>query len=147
MSELLKLDNQYCFPIYVAAKEVIKLYKPALDKLDLTYTQYITLLVLWEEDNILVKDLGEKLYLESNTLTPLLKKLEIKKYIKRVNNKNDKRKTYIQLTEKSIQLKEEAKLIPNQIMEKTTFPFEKFEQLSSLLNELVADIKLNKKEK
>ena len=76
--ELLKLDNQLCFPLYAASKEIIKRYKPLLDKLDITYTQYLVLLCLWEKDNILVKDLGSRLYLDYGTLTPLLKKLEKK---------------------------------------------------------------------
>ncbi len=141
MDELLKLDNQYCFPIYVAAKEVIKLYKPALDKFDLTYTQYITLLVLWEKDNILVKDLGDKLYLESNTLTPLLKKLEKKQLIFREKDSIDKRKVYIKLTEKGIKLKDSANEIPQELMCKVSYNNEKFKQLTILLKELIADIK------
>ena len=79
----LKLRNQLCFPLYVASKEIIKKYKPILDAYDLTYTQYITMLVLWEYGNVNVKSLGEMLYLDSGTLTPVLKKLESKKYIKR----------------------------------------------------------------
>jgi len=74
--ESLKLSNQLCFSIYACSKEIIKLYKPYLDELGLTYTQYITMLVLWEENNISVKNLGERLFLDSGTLTPLLKKLE-----------------------------------------------------------------------
>ncbi|MDC7249937.1 MAG: MarR family transcriptional regulator [Sphaerochaetaceae bacterium] len=140
MDELLKLDNQYCFPIYVAAKEVIKLYKPALDKFNLTYTQYITLLVLWEKDNILVKDLGDKLYLESNTLTPLLQKLEKKELISRVKDENDKRKVYIRLTEKGYKLKDSAKEIPQELMCKISYNNEKFKQLTILLKELITDI-------
>jgi DNA-binding MarR family transcriptional regulator len=141
MDELLKLDNQYCFPIYVAAKEVIKLYKPALDKLDLTYTQYITLLALWEKDNVLVKDLGEKLYLESNTLTPLLQKLEKKELISRVKDENDKRKVYIKLTDKGISLKDKAGEIPKELMCKISYNNSKFKDLTILLKELIADIK------
>lgn len=143
MDEYLKLENQYCFPIYVAAKEVIKLYKPALDKLDLTYTQYITLLVLWESDNILVKELGEKLYLESNTLTPLLKKLEAKKLIQRIRDDKDKRKVFIKLTQNGIDLKTDALAIPEELMCKLTYNQNKFKELTSLLNELIFDIKNN----
>ena len=77
----LKLDNQICFPLYVASKEITRRYLPLLKELDLTYTQYITLLALWEKDHITVKELGERLYLDSGTLTPLLNKLENKGYI------------------------------------------------------------------
>lgn len=144
MNNDLKLDNQYCFPIYVASKEVIRLYKSALDKLDLTYTQYITLLVLWESDNILVKELGEKLYLESNTLTPLLKKLEKKGLILREKDKNDKRKVYIKLSDKGKDLQKEAYKIPNELKNNITFDPIKFNQLKSLLKELIIDIQKNR---
>ena len=77
----LKLCKQLCFPLYAAAKEAVKQYHPLLKQLDLTYTQYITMLVLWEKKEITVKDLGERLYLDSGTLTPLLKKLEGKGYL------------------------------------------------------------------
>ena len=83
MDESLKIENQLCFPLYAASKEVIKKYKPMLDKLDLTYTQYITMMVLWEYGEINVKTLGDMLFLDSGTLTPVLKKLESKGYILR----------------------------------------------------------------
>ena len=143
MNEILKLNNQYCFPIYVASKEVIKLYKPALDKLDLTYTQYLTLLVLWESDNILVKELGDKLYLESNTLTPLLKKLEKKGLILKVKDLTDKRKVYIKLSDKGKSLQKEAYKIPDELIKNITFDREKFTSLKSLLKELINNIKDN----
>ena len=79
--DCLKLENQLCFPLYVCSKEIIKRYKPFLDKLDLTYTQYITMMVLWEKKEMNVSELGQCLYLDSGTLTPLLKKLESKGYI------------------------------------------------------------------
>ena len=98
--ELLRLDNQLCFPLYEASKEIIKRYKPLLDKYNITYTQYLVLLCLWEKDNILVKDLGIRLYLDSGTLTPLLKKLESKGYISRTKGTTDEREVYIYLTDK-----------------------------------------------
>ena len=110
--ELLKLDNQLCFPLYAASKEIIRRYKPILDELDITYTQYIVLLVLWEEDNILVKDLGSRLYLDSGTLTPLLRKLESKGYISRTKGKDDEREIYISLTEKGKEIKKAAYKVP-----------------------------------
>ena len=81
--EGLKLENQLCFPLYACSREIVKKYKPYLDELDLTYTQYITMLVLWEQGQINVKELGECLYLDSGTLTPLLKKLEMKGWVTR----------------------------------------------------------------
>lgn len=112
--EALKLDNQICFALYVCSKEVIKKYKPLLDKLDLTYTGYITLLALWEEDNIPVNKLGKRMYLDSGTLTPLLKKLESKGLITRERGE-DERLVYICLTDAGKQLKEKVVLIPKQI--------------------------------
>ena len=113
--ELLKLDNQICFPMYVASKEIVRRYIPILSALDLTYTQYITLLALWEKDHITVKELGEKLYLDSGTLTPLLNKLEKKGYI--IKNKSDKdgRELVVIVTDEGLKLKQKALDIPPEI--------------------------------
>lgn len=113
--ELLRLDNQICFPMYVASKEIVRRYIPLLNKFDLTYTQYITLLALWEKDHITVKELGEKLYLDSGTLTPLLNKLEKKGYI--IKNKSDKdgRELVVIVTDKGLELKQKAIDVPPEI--------------------------------
>lgn len=116
--EQLKLENQLCFPLYAAAKEVVRKYKPFLDELDLTYTQYITMMVLWEKEELNVKELGSMLYLDSGTLTPLLKKLELKGYISRNRCKEDERNLIIQITEKGDALKEKAAKIPAEMTEK-----------------------------
>lgn len=115
LDELLKLDNQLCFPLYAASKEIIKRYKPILDKLDITYTQYIVLLCLWEKDHVLVKDLGTRLYLDSGTLTPLLKKLEQKHFITKQKGKDDEREVYISLTSLGQSLKKDAYQVPLEI--------------------------------
>lgn len=114
-SDGLKLENQLCFPLYACSKEIIKVYKPYLDKIDLTYTQYITMMVLWEENNINVKNLGKKLFLDSGTLTPLLKKLESKGYIERTRLTTDGRNLILSITEKGKKLKEKAKNIPIEV--------------------------------
>lgn len=114
--DMLKLDNQLCFSLYVCSKEIIRKYKPLLDPYDLTYTGYIIMMALWEEDNITIKALGKKLYLDSGTLTPLLKKLESQGYIKRTRSKDDERNVYISLTEKGKNLKDEALCIPNKMI-------------------------------
>lgn len=114
--DLLKLDQQLCFSLYVCSKEIIKKYKPLLDPHGLTYTGYIILLALWEEDNINVKELGKRLYLDSGTLTPMLKKLESQDYIKRTRSLNDERNVYIELTEKGRELKKEAIHIPESLI-------------------------------
>ena len=116
--EQLKLENQLCFPLYAAAKEVVRKYKPLLDKLDLTYTQYIAMMVLWEIESMNVKELGSKLYLDSGTLTPILKKLETKGYISRCRCKEDERNLIIRITEAGEALKEKAASIPSEMTEK-----------------------------
>lgn len=113
--DMLKLENQLCFPLYACSKEIIRKYKPYLDPLGLTYTQYITLMALWEEDNVTVKSLGEKLYLDSGTLTPLLKKMEGQNLIKRVRSADDERNVYITLTEEGHLLKDKALSVPEKI--------------------------------
>lgn len=110
--EVLKIENQLCFPLYVCSKEIIKIYKPYLDKIDLTYTQYITMMILWEVKEMNVKSLGDRLYLDSGTLTPLLKKLEQKGYISRIKSNTDERKLIISITEKGEKLKTKATSIP-----------------------------------
>ena len=111
----LKLENQLCFPLYACSKEIVKRYKPLLDELDLTYTQYIVMMVLWEKNEINLKKLGEILFLDSGTLTPVLKKLEKKKYITRNRLEKDERNLMISITENGKKLKQKAKDIPNEI--------------------------------
>lgn len=113
--DLLKLENQLCFPLYACSKEVVRRYKPFLDEIDLTYTQYIVMLVMWEKSKITVKELGECLYLDSGTLTPVLKKLEAKGYVSRSRSKEDERNLDVTLTSKGKQLREEAVDIPSKV--------------------------------
>jgi DNA-binding MarR family transcriptional regulator len=113
--QLLKLENQLCFPLYAAAKEVVNRYKPLLDKIHLTYTQYIVMMVLWEHKRIGVKELGQHLYLDSGTLTPLLKRLEQKGFVLRERSISDERAVNIIITEHGKQLKEKALDIPAQM--------------------------------
>lgn len=111
----LKLENQLCFPLYVCSKEIIKSYKPYLEQIDLTYTQYIVMMVMWEEKEITFRDLVKKLYLESNTLTPVLKKLEDKKLIKRKKKTGNDKNILLSITKKGIELKEKAKQVPKKL--------------------------------
>ena len=113
--DTLKLENQLCFPLYAAAKEITRKYKPFLDKLDLTYTQYICMMVMWEHKSLNVKTLGEYIYLDSGTLTPLLKKLEDKGYIERKKNAEDERNLVISITDKGMKLRDEALSVPQSI--------------------------------
>jgi len=137
----LRLQNQLCFPLYVASKEVIRKYKPILDKLDLTYTQYITMLVLWEQSNINVKTLGEVLFLDSGTLTPVLNKLESKNYIKKITNDKDKRNLVIEITEEGKALKERATSVPTEIGKCINLSREESIELYKLLYKMLGDIK------
>ena len=113
--DVLKLENQLCFPLYACAKEVVRKYRPFLDPLDLTYTQYITMMVLWEHAPLSVKALGEMLYLDSGTLTPLLKSLESKGFVKRERSKSDERLLLVSLTEEGVALKQRAVCVPAQV--------------------------------
>ena len=107
--EMLKLENQLCFPLYAASRQVVSLYTPYLKELGLTYTQYIVFLVLWEKDGIPVGELGKKLYLDNGTLTPLLKKLEGGGYVTRSRQKDDERVVIVSLTKEGRALKEKAR--------------------------------------
>jgi DNA-binding MarR family transcriptional regulator len=111
----LKLDNQLCFPLYAASREIIKLYHEPLSKLGLTYTQYITMMVIWEEKSINVKDLGKRLFLDSGTLTPLLKALEKDGYITRTRSKEDERVLVVEVTKEGMKLKEKCAAIPAEV--------------------------------
>lgn len=115
MYDGLKLENQICFPLYAASREMIKLYRPHLDALDLTYTQYIAMMVFWEQKKINVKELGKKLYLDSGTLTPVLKSLEAKGYVRRYRSTEDERVLLVEITEAGEALKEQARDIPGNV--------------------------------
>lgn len=110
--DALKLENQICFPLYACAKEVVRNYKPYLDELGITYTQYITMMVMWEKKEISVKALGEYLYLDSGTLTPLLKTLEKKGYVRRARSNEDERVLIVSITDEGMELRNKAVDIP-----------------------------------
>ena len=131
--EQLKLENQLCFPLYACAKEVVRLYTPYLDPLGLTYTQYITMLVLWEKRQVSVKALGELLWLDSGTLTPLLKKLESKGLVTRSRSKEDERSVVIGLTEAGEALEKDAAEVPAKVGSCLKMPPEEAAALYSLL--------------
>ena len=113
--DCLKIENQLCFPLYACAKEVVRKYTPLLEKLDLTYTQYIAMMVMWEEKEINVKELGRRLFLDSGTLTPLLKKLENKGYITRRRSEEDERNLIASVTPEGRALRDRALSIPREI--------------------------------
>ncbi|UAL45950.1 MarR family winged helix-turn-helix transcriptional regulator [Sutcliffiella horikoshii] len=137
MESNLKLDNQLCFKIYSAEKKMMKLYRAYLDELGITYSQYLVLLVLWERDAISVKELGEKLILDSGTLTPMLKRMETNQLITRSRSKKDERSVVITLTSKGKALNKEVECIPNKFLEKISLNTDELKALSELLTKLV----------
>ncbi len=137
----LKLENQICFPLYACAKEVVRKYKPYLDELDLTYTQYITMMVLWEKKEMNVKELGSYLYLDSGTLTPVLKKLESKHYIKRARSEKDERNLIICITEEGEALKEKAVLVPEKLGACIPLSAEEAASLYKILYKILENVK------
>ena len=139
--DILKLSNQLCFPLYASGKEITRKYKPFLDKLDITYTQYIVLMVLWEKDHVSVKEIGERLYLDSGTLTPLLNKLLLKGYISKKSLPSDNRELIISLTNKGLELKKEAYEIPPQIAKEVKLSPEEAKELYRLLYKVLEGFK------
>ena len=139
--DALKLEKQLCFPLYAAARETIKLYKPYLDKLDLTYTQYITMMVLWEKRQQTVKELGAALYLDSGTLTPLLKKLEDKGYVSRNRSEIDERNLIVSITEAGDALREQALAIPLEMTKWVNISSEEAKQLYRILYHMLEQVK------
>ncbi|MCQ2595347.1 MAG: MarR family transcriptional regulator [Treponemataceae bacterium] len=139
----LALENQICFSLYVCSKEVIRSYEPLLKPLGLTYTAYITLLALWEKDNVSVKELGEKLFLDSGTLTPLLKKMEQQNLVVKTRSKEDERTVLISLTEEGKALRTTCLEIPQKMMCKKLLEPENAADLIKNLHEIMGNIKNN----
>ena len=135
--EKIKLENQLCFSLYAASREVIKIYKPLLDKYGLTYTQYIAMLVVWEHEKITVKEMGKKLHLDSGTLSPVLKKLLSMELINKYRDKNDDRVVIVEVTEKGKKMKEEITEVPEQLYCKFGNKFEDIGELKRLLDNLL----------
>ena len=136
--DALKLDNQLCFPLYACAREITKLYHPYLTKLDLTYTQYITMMLLWEFDTMTAKELGKRLYLDSGTLTPVLRSLDEKGFVIRRRSSEDERVLIVKLTEKGAELREDALAVPYQVVHCVNFSEEEAMQLQQLLYKLLS---------
>ena len=136
----LKLENQLCFPLYACSKEIVGRYKTYLDKLDLTYTQYIVMMVMWEEKELNVKELGDKLFLDSGTLTPVLKKLEAKGYVTRERSKIDERTLIVTLTDSGKELREMAVDIPVGMRGCLKLSDEEMIQLRTMLGKILSDM-------
>ena len=137
--DALKLDSQLCFPLYACSRKIVKMYHPYLAELGLTYTQYITMLVLWERQKISAKELGTKLYLDSGTLTPVLKSLEKKGLIGRYRSEEDERVLVVELTAEGLALREQALKIPYQLKACLNLDHEEAYQLYQMLRRLLEE--------
>ncbi|GGF95369.1 MarR family winged helix-turn-helix transcriptional regulator [Paenibacillus abyssi] len=136
----LKLENQLCFAVYACSREMTKLYHPLLKEIGLTYTQYVTMLALWEKDQVTVKELGARLYLDSGTLTPLLKKLESMGLITRSRHKADERSVIIALTKQGTEMKEKAREIPAKLYGQSGISLEEIHSLRQRITELLTKV-------
>ncbi|MBS7565585.1 MarR family transcriptional regulator [Mucilaginibacter sp. Bleaf8] len=139
--DLLKLENQLCFPIYALSRQITNLYRPLLDKLDLTYPQYLVMMLLWEHGQLSVKAIGEQLMLDSGTLTPLLKRMEKRELVTRTRDKQDERIVQIRITKHGEELKEKAKDVPLALLEQFPVPAEEGQQLVKQLRSILNHIK------
>lgn len=135
--DILTLDNQLCFPLYAASREIIKLYRPQLDALNLTYTQYIAMMVLWEKKKINSKELGRRLFLDSGTLTPVLKSLEAKGWVNRYRSADDERMLMVEITAAGEALREKALNVPQAITDRIHLNSEENAQLRKLLHKIL----------
>jgi len=136
----LTLKNQLCFPIYLCSKEIVRKYTPLLDDLDLTYTQYITMMYLWEHNTSNVKDISDALFLDSGTLTPLLKKLEAKEYITRTRSLKDERNLDVTITKKGLTLRDKALSVPCEMSKCINLSEDEVKTLYSLMYKIVANL-------
>lgn len=139
-NDILKLENQLCFSIYAASRAITKIYRPFLDKLGITYPQYLVMLILWEDETITLKDLSKKLYLDSGTLTPLLKRLESMELIKRVRSMEDERLLCVSLTEKGRGMKAAAMKVPECVIGSIHSDIEFLANLKGEVDKLLRDI-------
>ncbi len=144
MYDALKLENQLCFRFYTVSRLITQAYGPLLDRLGVTYPQYLVLLVLWEKDAQPVNDIAKRLVLETNTVTPLLKRMEAEGLVRRTRGTEDARQVIVSLTEKGSRLRETAKDIPDQMGSTITccnIPSEQFPQLAATLDSLIQALK------
>ena len=137
-----QLGNQLCFPLYVIAKEITGLYRPLLDELDITYPQYLVMMVLWEHQRLTVNQIGEKLFLDSGTITPMLKRLEAKSYIVRQRKIEDERVVEISLTDEGERLQDKACLIPEKMNDRLNLSETDVQELKQAISKLLDKINI-----
>ncbi|RZJ92169.1 MAG: MarR family transcriptional regulator [Chryseobacterium sp.] len=140
MDTYFKLEDQLCFPLYAASRMVTKCYQPVLDDLGITYPQYIVLMVLWETENISMSFLADKLRLQSNTLTPLLKRMQEQGLVERIRSEKDERSIIVSLAKKGIDLKQQAHRLHSRIKENLGITAQEVHDLKNLLNKLILNI-------
>lgn len=138
--EVIKLDNQLCFSFYAISREIIKLYKPILDKFNLTYTQYVTMLVLFEEEEITFKKLGQRLHLDSGTLTPVIKKLQSMNLLTKERTKEDDRVVMVKITDKGRLLKENIIEVPKNLSYKLNITEEEYFELKHMIDNVLENL-------
>jgi MarR family transcriptional regulator, organic hydroperoxide resistance regulator len=138
--DFLKLDNQLCFAIYACSREITRLYRPILEKLELTYPQFLTLVVLWEQKRLTVKEIGERLYLDSGTLTPMLKRMEAMDLLARVRARDDERKVFIELTDKGNKLRAAALELPEKCIPHFGLTREEYTDLLCKMNQMITNL-------
>ena len=138
--DALKLENQLCFPLYAASREVVKRYRPHLEPLGLTYTQYIAMMVFWEQKKCSVKELGERLFLDSGTLTPVLKSLEAKGFVRRYRSTEDERVLLVEVTEEGEALRDKALDVPGKLGSCIRLEAEEVDELYRLLYKLIGGL-------
>ena len=137
MSENLKLERQLCFKIYSISKSVVRIYGPLLNEINLTYPQYITMMILWEHKRLHFKEISSKLKMKTGTLTPILNKLESNGYLEKIKDENDDRKIYISITKKGLELQDKAKDIPIKIARELNLSEEDYKRYLIEFDELV----------
>ncbi|MFO8069685.1 MAG: MarR family transcriptional regulator [Alkalibacterium sp.] len=138
--DILKLSNQLCFPLYAATRQITKLYRPLLEKLGVTYPQYLVLLVLFEEETVTVKELGERLYLDSGTLTPMLKRMEEHGLVERRRSSADERVVDVSLTSKGRGIEKQAEEIPVKFSKEVLLEQDEFEDLKRILTKILDQV-------
>jgi MarR family transcriptional regulator, organic hydroperoxide resistance regulator len=138
--EFLLLENQLCFAIYACSREITRLYRPILEEIGITYPQFLTLVVLWEHKRLTVKEIGERLYLDSGTLTPMLKRMEALELLTRGRDQEDERKVFVELTEKGEELREVAKALPETCIPHFNLTKNEYSDLLANMNTLIESL-------
>ncbi|SRR6056300_30533 len=137
------LPEQICFPLYASSRMITRLYKPLLEELELTYPQYLVLMVLWQEEQLSVSELGKRLYLNTNTLTPLIKKMKDKGLVKKTRSDEDERTVFITITPKAKDLRKKAKTVPSELLQSLQMSEEDIETVREIMWRFLSNFDFN----